>query len=150
VGPKQEIIRIVLADDHEVVRGGLKLLLEEEPDLEVVAQAGDVESAGRCVREHRPDVLVLDINMPGRSVLDAIPRLRAEAPDTQIVVLTMRDELPLIEEVRSAGVLGYVLKDEAGRELVDAIRRAAAGERYINRRLGGRLVVDHMRQSNWD
>jgi two-component system response regulator NreC len=148
--PSQKMLKIVLADDHQVVRGGLRLLLESEPDFEVVAEAGEIASARRCVREHSPSVLVLDLNMPGGSVLDAIPGLRSEAPDTQIVVLTMRDDLAFVEEARQAGALGYVLKEEAGTELVTAIRRAAGGERYINRQLAGRLVVEHMRKSNWD
>jgi two-component system response regulator NreC len=144
------MVQIVLADDHQVVRGGLRLLLEAEPGLEVVAEAGDIASTFRCVRKHHPSVLVLDLNMPGGSVLDAIPGLRSEAPDTQIVVLTMRDDLTYVDEARQSGALGYVLKDEAGTELVTAIRRAARGERYINRQLAGRLVVGRMRKSNWD
>ena len=148
--PSQETLNIVLADDHEVVRGGLKLLLETEPDFEVVAEAGDIDAARRCVCEHHPKVLVLDLNMPGKPVLDAIPGLRKEAPDTQIVVLTMRDDLAFVREAREAGALGYVLKEAAGSDLVDAIRRAAAGEQYINRRLAGRLVVERGRRSGWD
>jgi two-component system response regulator NreC len=148
--PSQETLNIVLADDHEVVRGGLKLLLETEPDFEVVAEAGDIDAARRCVREHHPKVLVLDLNMPGKPVLEAIPGLRKEAPDTQIVVLTMRDDLAFVHEAREAGALGYVLKEAAGSDLVDAIRRAAAGEQYINRRLAGRLVVERGRRSGWD
>lgn len=144
------MLQIVLADDHQVVRSGLRLVLEAEPDFEVVAEAGDLASVRRCVREHHPNVLVLDLNMPGGSVLDAIPELRAEAPSTQIVVLTMRDELAIVEATRQAGALGYVLKEEAGTELVSAIRRAAGGERYINRHLASRLVVAHMRKSTWD
>lgn len=140
----------MLADDHEVVRGGLKLLLERELDFEVVAEAGDVDAARRCVREHHPNVLVLDLNMPGKPVLEAIPSLRKEAPDTQIVVLTMRDEVAFVEEARQAGALGYVLKEAAGSDLVDAIRRAATGQRYINRHLAGRLIAERMRRSSWD
>jgi two-component system response regulator NreC len=143
------MLQIVLADDHQVVRGGLKLLLEAEPDFEVVAEAGDIASTRRCVREHHPSVLVLDLNMPGGHVLDSIPGLRSDAPNTQIVVLTMRDEA-FVEEARRAGALGYVLKDEAGTELVTAIRRAAGGERYISRQLADRLVAGHMRKSSWD
>jgi two-component system, NarL family, response regulator NreC len=91
-------IRIVLADDHEVVRSGLRLLLESEPDLEVVAEAGDVESARRYVRGHHPAVLVLDLNMPGGSALETIPDIREESPATQIVVLTAHREPALARE----------------------------------------------------
>ena len=145
----QKMLRIVLADDHQVVRSGLKLLLDAEPDLEVVAEAGDLASVRRCVREHQPTVLVLDLNMPGGSIVKAIPALKGEAPDTQIVVLTMRDEVEYVEATRKAGAVGYVLKEEAGAELVTAIRCAARGERYINRRLAGRFVVEQMRNSRW-
>lgn len=146
----QEPVRIVLADDHEVVRGGLQLLLDAEPDFEVVAQAGDVDGARRHVRGHHPDVLVLDLNMPGEPALDAIPGLRADEPATQIVVLTMRDDLGFVEEARRAGALGYVLKDAPGSELVHAIRLAAAGESYLNRLLASRLVATHTLGRNWD
>ena len=134
-------LRVVIADDHSVVRRGLRQLLEAETGLEVVAEAGDVESAMRYVRGHHPDVLVLDLNMPGGSSLEAIPDIRAQAPSTQIVVLTMQDEPAYAREALSAGVLGYVLKDAADSELVEAIRRAAAGDTYLNPRLGARVAA---------
>jgi two-component system, NarL family, response regulator NreC len=143
-------VQIVLADDHQVVRGGLKHLLEAEPDFEVVAEAGDIASTRRCVRERQPSVLVLDLNMPGGRVLDSIPALRSDAPDTQIVVLTMRDDLAFVDEARRAGAIGYVLKEEAGAALVTAIRRATEGERYINRQLAARLVTAQTRDRPWD
>jgi two-component system response regulator NreC len=134
-------LRVVIADDHSVVRRGLRQLLEAEAGLEVVAEAGDVESAMRYVRGHHPDVLVLDLNMPGRSSLEAIPEIRAQAPATQIVVLTMQDEPAYARQALSTGVLGYVLKDAADSELVEAIRRAAAGDTYLNPRLGARVAA---------
>ena len=121
-GGEPATIRIVLADDHAVVRHGLRLLLDSEPDFEVVAEAGDVEAARRYVRGHHPAVLVLDLNMPGESSLEAIPTLRAESPDTQIVVLTMQDEPAFARQALGAGALGYVLKEAADGELVDAVR----------------------------
>jgi two-component system response regulator NreC len=146
----EQPVRIVLADDHPVVRGGLQVLIDGEPDFELVAQTGDLDGTVRLVREHRPDVLVLDLNMPGGRVLDAIPGLRAEAPDTQIVVLTMRDDLAFVQEALGAGALAYVLKDAAGTELVHAIRLVGSGTRYVNRELAGRLVSEQMRASGWD
>ncbi len=134
-------IRIVLADDHAVVRRGLRMVLENEPDVEVVAEAGDVDSARRYVRGHHPHVLVLDLNMPGESSLEAIPKLREEAPETQIVVLTMQQEPAFAREALGAGALGYVLKEAADDELVEAVRRAAAGESYLNPRLGARIAA---------
>jgi two-component system response regulator NreC len=135
-------IRIVLADDHAVVRSGLRLLLENEPDFEVVAEAGDVESARRYVRGHHPAVLVLDLNMPGDPSLQAIPMIREESPDTQIVVLTMQQEPAFAREALGAGALGYVLKEAADDELVQAVRHAAAGESYLNPRLGARMASE--------
>jgi two-component system, NarL family, response regulator NreC len=135
-------LRIVIADDHSVVRRGLRQVLEADSGLEVVAEAEDVESARRYVRGHKPDVLVLDLNMPGGSSLDAIPEIRAESPDTQIVILTMQDEPAYARQALAAGVMGYVLKEAADAELVEAVRRAAAGDTYLNPRLGARLAAE--------
>src|SRR5580658_9290281 len=109
--PTMAKIRIVLADDHRVVRSGLRLLLEHEPDLEVVAEAGDVESARRYVRGHHPGVLILDLNLPDGPGADTIPSLREEFPATQIVVLTAHREPSLARQALDGGALGYVLKD---------------------------------------
>ena len=111
-------IGIVIADDHAVVRRGLKQLLGAEPDLEVLAEAGDIDDARRFVRGHHPQVLVLDLNLPGGSSLKHIPAMRQEFPDTQIVVLTMQNEPAYAREALSAGALGYVLKEAAETELV--------------------------------
>jgi two-component system response regulator NreC len=135
-------VRIVLADDHAVVRSGLRLLLDAEADFEVVAEAGDVESARRYVRGHHPRVLVLDLNMAGELSIESIPQMREEAPDTQIVVLTMQTEPVFAREALAAGALGYVLKDAAEHELVQAVRNAAAGENYLNPRLGARIAAE--------
>jgi two-component system, NarL family, response regulator NreC len=135
-------IRLVLADDHAVVRSGLRMLLDSESDLEVVAEASDVDGARRYVRGHHPHVLVLDLNMPGGSSLEAIPQIREEFPDTQIVVLTMQQEPAFAREAIGAGALGYVLKEAADDELVEAVRRAAGGESYLNPRLGARLASE--------
>jgi two-component system response regulator NreC len=134
------VIRLVIADDHAVVRSGLRMLLDAEGDFEVVAEAGEVEAARRYVRGHHPAVLVLDLNMPGGSSLEAIPAIRAEAPDTQIVVLTMQDEPAFARQALAAGAVGYVLKEAADRELVEAVRRAAVGEVYLNPALGARIA----------
>jgi len=137
-----EPIRIVLADDHAVVRSGLRMLLDSEGDFEVVAEASDVEGAARYVRGHHPRVLVLHLNMPGGSSLEAIPEIRQESPDTQIVVLTMQQEPAFARQALSAGALGYVLKEAADEELVEAVRRAAVGESYLNPRLGARIAAE--------
>jgi two-component system response regulator NreC len=133
-------IRIVIADDHAVVRSGLRLLLDSEPDFEVVAEAGDVDAARRYVLGHHPAVLILDLNMPGGSSLEAIPVIRAQSPDTQIVVLTMQEEPAFARQALGAGAVGYVLKEAADSELVEAVRRAAVGETYLNPALGARIA----------
>jgi two-component system response regulator NreC len=135
-------IRIVLADDHPVVRRGLRMLLDDEDDFEVVAEAGDVESARRYVSGHHPAVLVLDLNMPGASTLKSIPTIRTEFPETHIVVLTMQPEPAYAREALAAGATGYVLKQAADMELVEAVRLAAAGERYLNPGMGARIAAE--------
>jgi two-component system, NarL family, response regulator NreC len=137
-----ETIRVVIADDHAVVRRGLRHVLDSEPSFEVLAEASTFDDARRYVRGHHPDVLVLDLNMPGGSTLEHIPSIRAECPETQIVVLTMQDEPAYARQALSAGALGYVLKEAAEAELVEAIRRAAAGDTYLNPRLGARVAAE--------
>ena len=134
-------ISIVLVDDHEVVRKGLRMVLDAEEGFEVVAEAGDLETAHRYVRAHRPRVLVLDLNLPEGSSLAAIPKLREESPGTAVVVLTMQQEPAFAREAMRAGALGYVLKQSAGNELVEAVRAAAAGETYMNPKLGAQLAA---------
>jgi two-component system response regulator NreC len=135
-------IRIVIADDHAVVRRGLELLLDAENDFEVVASIGDVKAAIRTTRGYKPDVLVLDLNMPGGSSLDAIPEILAASPGTNIAVLTMQDEPAFARRALGAGAMAYVLKEAADDELVKAVRRAAAGETYLNPQLGARMATE--------
>jgi two-component system response regulator NreC len=135
-------INIVIADDHAVVRRGLRQILDAEPDFEVLAEASDLQGARRYTRGHHPDVLVLDLNMPGGRTLDEIPDIRSECPATQIVVLTMQNEPAYARQALSAGALGYVLKEAAESELVEAVRRAADGESYLNPRLGARVAAE--------
>lgn len=135
-------LRIAIADDHAVVRTGLHLLLDDEAGFEVVAEAADVDAAKRAVRGHKPDVLVLDLNMPGEPSLPAIPELAGIAPDMSIVVLTMQDEPAFAREALAHGARGYVLKHAAGTELVEAIRTAIAGGTYLNPALGARLATE--------
>jgi len=135
-------ITLVLADDHTVVRTGLKLLLESEEDMSVLSEAGDVDGTVRAVLGHKPSVLVLDLNMPGStSSLEALPRIAEASPDTRVVILTMQEDPQFAREALRAGALGYVLKEAADAELVEAIRRAAAGETYLNPRLGAALAA---------
>ena len=136
-------ITIVLADDHLVVRAGLRMLLQAEEGFEVVAEAGDVATTERRVAAYHPRVLILDLNMPDESSLPAIPRLRESAPDTQIVVLTMQNDPAFAREALRAGAIAYVLKEEAAEtELVRAVRLAADGRTYLSPELGARLAAE--------
>jgi len=134
-------ITIVIADDHQVVRAGLRLLLEAQEGCEVLAEAGDVPTTELSLTAYRPRVLILDLTMPGESSLSAIPRMRETWPDTQIVVLTMHNEPAFAREALRAGAAGYVLKEAAGTELVQAVRLAAQGRTYLNPQLGARLAA---------
>jgi two-component system, NarL family, response regulator NreC len=134
-------ITIVLADDHQVVRAGLRMLLQAEEGFDVVAEAGDVATTERRVTAYHPRVLILDLNMPGESSLPAIPRLRENAPDTQIVILTMQNDPAFAREALRSGAVGYVLKEAADSELVQAVRAAAEGRTYLNPELGARLAA---------
>ena len=135
-------IRIVLADDHGVVRAGLRLLLDAAPEFEVVAEASDVDGALRAVLGHTPDVLVLDLNMPGeQSSLEALPGVTERSPATKTVILTMQEDPEYARRALRAGALGYVLKEAADTELVEAVRRAADGGTYLNPALGARLAT---------
>jgi len=137
-----EGISIVLADDHTVVRRALRLLLEAEPGFEVVAEAKDADGAVRYLRGHKPDVLILDLNMPGRPSLEAIGDMQEASPETRIVVLTMQQEPAFARRALQQGVLGYVLKEAADDELVQAVRSAAAGETYLQPALGAKLAAE--------
>ncbi len=135
------MITIVLADDHQVVRSGLRVLLESDGRFAVLGEAGDVAGTAKQVRACRPSVLVLDLNLGGESSLDAIPRLRADAPNTQIVVLTMQEDPEFARAALRAGALGYVLKDAADAELMTAVTLASEGRTYLNPELGARLAA---------
>jgi two-component system response regulator NreC len=135
-------ITIVLADDHAVVRSGLRMVLDRESGMEVVSEAGDAETAVRTVLGHKPRVLVLDLNMPGElTSLEAIPRIAEVSPDTRVVVLTMQEDPEFARQALRAGASGYVLKEAADDELVEAVRRAAAGSTYLNPSLGAKLAA---------
>ena len=135
-------ISIVLVDDHEVIRGALRVLLDAETDFEVVAEGGDAETGLRYVGGHKPDVLILDLNLPGMSGLEAIPSILERSPKTKIVVLTMGDKLASVREALQAGVHGYILKEAAQDDLVQAVRLASQGRRYVQPVLGARMAAE--------
>ena len=129
-------------DDHAVVRSGLRLLLEREDDLEPVGEAGDGTRAVRLARELRPDVVLLDVVMPGPSGVDTAAEIRLESPDSRILMLSMQDDPSYVRQAFASGAAGYVLKDAADTELVEAIRKVFGGEQYVHPALGARLVAE--------
>jgi two-component system response regulator NreC len=133
---------IVIADDHAVMRSGLKMLLDAEDDLEVLSEAGDVPETIRKLKAYKPDVLLLDLHMPGGPSLQAIPEMRDASPDTRIVVLTMQNSPTFVREALRAGALGYVTKEAADAELVEAVRLAAGDHSYLHPKLGARLATE--------
>ena len=134
-------IRILIVDDHAVVRSGLRRVLEAEPDLDVVGEAGDAQRALFEALETKPDVVLLDVVMPGESGIEAIPELLARVPKTTVLVLSMQDDPHYVREAFAAGARGYVLKEAADVELVAAVREVAGGGRYVHPALGARLVA---------
>ncbi|SRR6266516_3638428 len=134
-------IRVLIADDHTLVRSGLRLLLEAEGGFVVEDEAGDAEAAIRLTRLHKPDVILLDVVMPGRSGIDAAPELLDAAPHTRILVLSMQDDPSYVRQAFTAGASGYLLKEAADDDLVQAVREVAAGGRYVHPALGARLAA---------
>jgi two-component system, NarL family, response regulator NreC len=134
-------IKTVVVDDHAVVRSGIRLLLDAEDDIEVVAEAGDAREAVFEARAHKPDVILLDVVMPGRSGIEVIPDLLKESPESKILLLSMQDDAAYVREAFAAGASGYVLKEAADAEVVAAVRDVAGGGRYVHPVLGARLVA---------
>jgi two-component system, NarL family, response regulator NreC len=134
-------IRVVIVDDHAVVRAGLKLLLEREPDIEPVDEAANAAEAIFRVLEHKPDIVLIDVTMPGESGIEAIPKLLEASPETKVLVLSMQDDPHYVRDAFTAGAHGYVLKEAADSEVVAAIHHVAAGGSYVNAALGARLVT---------
>jgi two-component system response regulator NreC len=128
---RPETIAVLLVDDHAVVRGALKALLEGQEDLEVVGEAGSIAAGRDALAEQRPTVLVLDVNLPDGLAVDALPELREASPETQIVLLTMERDLTLARQALEAGAKGYLFKDSAHLELIEAVRAAAAGDQHL-------------------
>jgi two-component system, NarL family, response regulator NreC len=141
------VIRIVLADDHAIVRHGLRTLLQSEPDLEVVGEVGDGPSALRVVREHDPDVVILDIGLPGLGGLDVARQLARGARRTRVLVLSIHAAEPYVLEALRNGVAGYALKDTPTQDLVRAVRQVAAGRRYLSPALSDRAIEAYIERT---
>ena len=133
-------IRVLIVDDHAVVRSGLRLVLEREDDLEVVGEAGNADEGVRVARLEKPDVVLLDVVMPGRSGIEAAAEVIEASGGAKILVLSMQDDPSYVREAFAVGASGYLLKEAADVEVVQAIRDVAAGNRYVHPALGARLA----------
>jgi DNA-binding NarL/FixJ family response regulator len=138
-------LRVLLVDDHAVVRAGYRLLLQNEPDIEVVAEADTGELACRRYADLKPDVVVMDLALPGMGGLEAIKRMRMRDPAARILVFSMHEEPMFVERALAAGASGYVPKSSAPEVLVAALKRVAAGNRYLDHGLERRLAFDRVR-----
>ena len=142
-------IRVLIADDHTVVREGIRQILSKEPDMEVVAEAGDGLEALEMVRAARPDVVLLDIAMPGVSGLEAVSLIKESHPECQVVVLTMHSKESMIHRVLDSGALGYVLKASPASDVIEAVRAATRGEYFLSSKIKAEVVsayIDSRRQ----
>ena len=135
------MIKIVLVDDHAVVRSGLRLLLDAQDDMEVIGEAGNSKDAVFRARALTPDLILLDVVMPGESGIDVLPQLLKESPETKVLVLSMQDDPSYVREAFAAGASGYVLKEAADEEVVSAVREIAGGGHYVHPTLGARMVA---------
>jgi two-component system, NarL family, response regulator NreC len=134
-------IGVLIVDDHAVVRSGLRYVLEAEEDIDVVGEAADARHAVFETRATKPDVVLMDVVMPGKNGIEAIPDVLKDAPDAKILILSMQDDPRYVREAFAAGAAGYILKEAADTDLVAAVREVAAGGRYVHPALGARLVA---------
>lgn len=137
-------MKVVIADDHGIVRSGVKLLLDRQPDMDVVAEAEDGVEAVEKVVEHRPDIAILDVSMPRMTGLQATHEIKQQAPDTQVLILSMHDDERYLFEALRAGAAGYVLKRAADQDLVDAVRAASRGEPFLSPGAQQTLIRDFL------
>ncbi len=140
-----DTITVGICDDHALMRSGLRRVIEAEDHLEVTGEAGSADEALALVRERRPDVLLLDVTMPGRSGIDALPQLLDAAPGMKVLVLSMQDDPAYIRAAFASGARGYLLKDAADADLVKALHEVVNGRRYVHPALGARIVSMELR-----
>jgi len=141
--PEAEI-RVLIAEDHAVVREGIRMILDAQPDLEVVGEARDGEEAVRLARQLRPDVVVMDISMPRKNGVEATQEIRRLLPETQVLILTMHEEESYVFQLLRLGAAGYVLKRAAATDLVEAVRAAARGEAFLYPAVARSVVQDYL------
>ena len=131
----------MIVDDHAILRAGLRRVLDAEPDIDVVGEAPSAERAVFEAISGQPDVVLMDVMMPGKTGIEAMPAVLQAVPQTKVLVLSMQDDPRYVREAFAAGASGYVLKEAADSEVVGAVRAVAAGERYVHPSLGARLVA---------
>lgn len=136
-----DVLRVGLCDDHGIVRAGLRRILQEEPDVDVVGEAATATAAIELVLQEAPDVLVLDVGLPDQSGLSAIPAILAASPETRVLVLTVHDDVAYLRRAFDLGAAGYLVKEAADVELVLAVRQVAAGQQYVFPALGAALLT---------
>ncbi len=135
-------IRVLIVDDHAVVRAGLRLLLDAEVDIETVGEAADARDAVFEVRSSKPDVVLMDVGLGGgKNGIEATPEMLRERSETKVLMLSMQDDPRYVREAFAAGASGYVLKEAADTELVSAVREVAGGGRYVDPALGARIAA---------
>nr|WP_290670237.1 response regulator transcription factor [Ardenticatena sp.] len=140
-------IRVLLADDHPLIRAGIRTALDADAGIDLVAEAADGDEAYRLACAHRPDVLLLDLNMPGLSPLELVARLREEVPSLNVVVLTAFDDDVYVRSLLNAGVKGYILKDEALEAVVQAIHSVAVGGTWFSETIARRLFSQNEKEA---
>ena len=139
-----ETFRVVVVDDHSLMRQGLVGLLDDEPDIEVIGQAGDISSARTTIETMSPDIILMDLGLPDGSGLDLTAELTAANPETRVLVVTMHERDDYLFQALRAGASGYVLKGAEVQELLTAVRTVAGGETYVDQSLTGKLVADYL------
>jgi two-component system, NarL family, response regulator NreC len=134
-------IRVLVVDDHAVVRTGLRRVLDAEPDIETVGEAPNADRAIFEAMDHKPEVVLMDVTMAGKSGIEVLPALLQSVPGTKVLMLSMHDDPGYVRAAFESGASGYVLKEAADSEVVAAVRAVASGERYVHPALGARLVT---------
>jgi DNA-binding NarL/FixJ family response regulator len=143
-----DTIRVLIAEDHETVREGLKLIIDTQPDMEIIGEAGNGRDAVRLARELVPDVLLMDVSMPELNGLKAAAQLKRVAPDIKILTLTRHTDQAYLQELLEAGVSGYVLKQSAATDLIRAVRAVAAGDNYLDPAMTGKIFSNYVGKSS--
>lgn len=140
--------RVLIADDHRLLRAGIRALLEKYDEFEIVGEAGDGREALELVAQHHPDVVLLDLTMPSLHGLDALPRIKRQSPETKVIILSMHANEEYVVQALRSGVSGYVIKDAAVEELRRALRTVAAGETFLSPRISKQTVESYLESTN--